>query len=111
MTAAPRIGKEDRPSRSGDVVLGEDWTSAEGLVDPALKASRDRRGFVSLNRSPLARKIILFNLLALLVLAGGVMFLNPFPGQPSVAAQRGVDKRDDPCLGRVRSGGRGREGT
>lgn len=33
---------------------------------------------VSLNRSPLARKIILFNLLALLVLAGGVMFLNPF---------------------------------
>lgn len=78
MTAAPRIGKEDRPSRSGDVVLGEDWTSAEGLVDPALKASRDRRGFVSLNRSPLARKIILFNLLALLVLAGGVMFLNPF---------------------------------
>lgn len=78
MTAAPRIGKEDRPARSGDVVLGEDWTSAEGLVDPALKASRDRRGFVSLNRSPLARKIILFNLLALLVLAGGVMFLNPF---------------------------------
>lgn len=33
---------------------------------------------VSLNRSPLARKIILFNLLALLVLAGGVLFLNPF---------------------------------
>ena len=78
MTAAPRIGKDDRPARSGDVVLGEDWTSAQGLVDPALKASRDRRGFVSLNRSPLARKIILFNLLALLVLAGGVMFLNPF---------------------------------
>lgn len=78
MTAAPRIGKDDRTARSGDVVLGEDWTSAEGLVDPALKASRDRRGLVSLNRSPLARKIILFNLMALLVLAGGVMFLNPF---------------------------------
>lgn len=83
MTAAPRIGKERHPARpgaarSGDVVLGEDWTSGEGIVDPALRASRDRRGFVSLNRSPLARKIILFNLLALLVLAGGVMFLNPF---------------------------------
>lgn len=78
MTAVPRIGQEGRPARAGDVVLGEDWTSAEGLVDPALRASRDRRGFVSLNRSPLARKIILFNLLALLVLAGGVMFLNPF---------------------------------
>ena len=72
------MGKEDRPARSGDVVLGEDWTSGEGLVDPALRESRDRRGLVSLNRSPLARKIILFNLLALLVLAGGVLFLNPF---------------------------------
>ncbi|MEZ5753877.1 MAG: sensor N-terminal transmembrane domain-containing protein [Paracoccaceae bacterium] len=78
MTAAPRLGKDGRPTRSGDVVLGEDWTSGEGLVDPALRASRDRRGLVSLNRSPLARKIILFNLLALLVLAGGVLFLNPF---------------------------------
>lgn len=78
MTAAPRIGKDGRPARKGEVVLGEDWTSGEGLVDPALRASRDRRGLVSLNRSPLARKIILFNLLALLVLAGGVLFLNPF---------------------------------
>lgn len=78
MTAAPRIGKDGRPARSGEVILGEDWTSGEGLVDPALRASRDRRGLVSLNRSPLARKIILFNLLALLVLAGGVLFLNPF---------------------------------
>lgn len=72
------MGKDGRPARSGEVVLGEDWTSGEGLVDPALRASRDRRGLVSLNRSPLARKIILFNLLALLVLAGGVLFLNPF---------------------------------
>ena len=78
MTAAPRIVNEGRRDRSSDVVLGEDWTSGEGLVDPALRASRDRRGVVSLNRSPLARKIILFNLLALLVLAGGVLFLNPF---------------------------------
>ena len=78
MTASPRLGKQDRRTRSGDVLVGEDWTSGEALVDPALRASRDRRGFVSLNRSPLARKIILFNLLALLVLAGGVLFLNPF---------------------------------
>ena len=71
------MGKDDR-ARESDVVLGEDWTSGEGLVDPALRASRDRRGIASLNRSPLARKIILFNLLALVVLAGGVLFLNPF---------------------------------
>ena len=92
MTASPRIGKDGRPAgsgsaRPGDVILGEDWTSGEGLVDPALRASRDRRGFVSLNRSPLARKIILFNLLALLVLAGGVLFLNPF--RDSLTALRG----------------------
>lgn len=78
MTATPRIVKQDSRARSGDVLVGEDWTSGEALVDPALRASRDRRGFVSLNRSPLARKIILFNLLALLVLVGGVLFLNPF---------------------------------
>ena len=86
MTAAPRMQNDGRPTRSGDLVLGEDWTSPEGLVDPALRESRDRRGLVSLNRSPLARKIILFNLLALVVMAGGVLFLNPF--RDSLLVQR-----------------------
>lgn len=90
------MGKEDRSARSGDVILGEDWTSAEGLVDPALRASRDRRGLVSLNRSPLARKIILFNLLALLVLAGGVLFLNPF--RDTLVSLRGTELANEARL-------------
>ena len=34
--------------------------------------------FIALNRSPLARKIITFNLLAMAILIAGVLFLNPF---------------------------------
>ena len=90
------MGKDARPARSGEVILGEDWTSGEGLVDPALRASRDRRGLVSLNRSPLARKIILFNLLALLVLAGGVLFLNPF--RDTLVTQRGAELVSEAAL-------------
>ena len=90
------MGKDGRPARTGEVILGEDWTSGEGLVDPALRASRDRRGLVSLNRSPLARKIILFNLLALLVLAGGVLFLNPF--RDTLVTQRGVEVAHEAAL-------------
>ena len=62
----------------GEVVLGEDWVAPEGTVDSELKAGRERRGFISLNRSPLARKIITFNLLAMIVLVAGVLYLNPF---------------------------------
>ena len=61
-----------------DVVLGEDWIAPDGLVDFELKAGRERHGIISLNRSPLARKIITFNLLAMIVLVAGVLYLNPF---------------------------------
>jgi len=61
-----------------DVVLGEDWISPDGIVDFELKAGRERHGIISLNRSPLARKIITFNLLAMIVLVAGVLYLNPF---------------------------------
>jgi len=81
-TVAPRSGA----SRSGDVLLGEDWVSPEQNTDPALRADRGRRGIVALNRSPLARKIIIFNLMALVVLVAGVLFLNPF--RDSLVLQR-----------------------
>ncbi len=42
-----------------------------------MRARRRSRGFISINRSPLARKIITFNLLALIVLVAGVLWLNP----------------------------------
>lgn len=62
----------------GDVILGDDWVSPGHAEDAALRASRKQRGLVSLKRSPLARKIIIFNLMALVVLVAGVLFLNPF---------------------------------
>jgi two-component system sensor histidine kinase ChvG len=69
-----------------DIVLGEDWDRPAGSVESELRAARQRRNMISLNRSPLARKIIMFNLLAIVVLVAGVMYLNPF--RDSLVAQR-----------------------
>ncbi len=69
-----------------DIVLGEDWDRPHSSVEHELKAARARRGLISLNRSPLARKIILFNVLAMVVLVAGVMYLNPF--RDSLVVQR-----------------------
>jgi len=69
-----------------DIVLGEDWDRPHSTVESELKAARARRGLISLNRSPLARKIILFNLLAMVVLVAGVMYLNQF--RDSLVVQR-----------------------
>jgi two-component system sensor histidine kinase ChvG len=78
MTAAPRIAMDDpRPRKSGEVLLGEDWVSPDSTVEE-LREARPRGGLAGLNRSPLARKIIIFNLMALVVLVAGVLFLNPF---------------------------------
>ena len=83
MTSAPRITAQTR--RSGDVLLGEDWVSPDSTVE-RLKERRAGRGFVTLKGSPLARKIIIFNLLALVILVVGVLFMNPF--RESLALQR-----------------------
>lgn len=78
MTAAPRISADDaRPRKSGEVLLGEDWVSPDTTVEE-LRDARPRGGLVGLNRSPLARKIIIFNLMSIVVLVAGVLFLNPF---------------------------------
>ena len=75
-----------RPSGSAELEMGEDWTDDEVSVEAELQSSREKRNFISLNRSPLARKIITFNLLALIILVAGVLFLNPF--RDSLVAQR-----------------------
>lgn len=75
-----------RPSGSAELEMGEDWTDDEVSVEAELQSSREKRNFISLNRSPLARKIITFNLLALVILVAGVLFLNPF--RDSLVAQR-----------------------
>lgn len=66
--------------------IGDDWTSANKASSGGAERRRERSGFISLNRSPLARKIITFNLMALVVLVAGVLFLNPF--RDSLVAQR-----------------------
>lgn len=87
MTAVGKIEMTTAISaKTGDLLLGEDWVSPDAAVDPTISEGRARRGLISLNRSPLARKIIVFNLLALIVLVSGVLFLNPF--RDSLVVQR-----------------------
>ena len=87
MTAAGKIDMATaKPARTGDLVLGEDWEAPDEELDASLSESRARRNLISLNRSPLARKIIVFNLMALVVLVSGVLFLNPF--RDSLVVQR-----------------------
>ncbi|MES2143189.1 MAG: sensor histidine kinase, partial [Pseudomonadota bacterium] len=86
MTAKPRIAPRERPTpKPGEVLLGEDWVSPD-LEAAANRVPRGRLGMVGRGRSPLARKIIIFNLVALLVLVAGVLFLNPF--RDSLVMQR-----------------------
>ncbi|SFD07388.1 two-component system, OmpR family, sensor histidine kinase ChvG [Tropicimonas isoalkanivorans] len=77
--------RDNRGVVNSDVVLGEDWVSPEAS-DADVRRKRERRGYLTLNRSPLARKIITFNLIGLLILVGGVFYLNPF--RDSLTAQR-----------------------
>ena len=87
MTALPRLSVSDASSsRPGDVLLGEDWVSPETRAEPEVREHRGRRGLVSLKRSPLARKIIIFNMLALVILVAGVLYMNPF--RDSLVLQR-----------------------
>jgi two-component system, OmpR family, sensor histidine kinase ChvG len=94
MTSAPRIGslEQYRPKRSGDVLLGEDWVSPDATVE-RLKDGRGGRSIVALNRSPLARKIIVFNLMALVLLVVGVLFMNPFRDSLALQRQQGMARQ------------------
>ena len=75
------VGADINPRTDGpssDVVLGEDWVRPQSAVDSEVRIHRARRGLMSIFHSPLARKIILFNMLALVLLVAGVLFTNPF---------------------------------
>ncbi|KIT17999.1 sensor histidine kinase [Jannaschia aquimarina] len=88
---APRGANDQKGwrKRAADVVLGEDWETPGG-VDEELASARKRRGLISLDRSPLARKIILFNLLAILILVTGALFLNPSRDSLSNQREKGL---------------------
>jgi two-component system sensor histidine kinase ChvG len=62
--------------KDADVVLGDDWVAPDRTVESEVRDSQERRGLFSLNRSPLTRKIITFNLVALNFLVAGILFLN-----------------------------------
>ena len=85
MTAVPQFNMAQK-RKSGEVLLGEDWVSPASMADSSLRDGRKRRSLVSLNHSPLARKIIIFNLMALVILVAGVLFMNPF--RDSLVQQR-----------------------
>lgn len=72
--------------RDGDVVLGDDWVAPEANVEKEMRGRRERRRLLPLSKSPLTRKIITFNLIALLVLVAGILFLNS--ARDSFAVQR-----------------------
>ena len=76
------------PSRDGDVVLGDDWVAPDAAAPSEMRARRERRGLFSLRASALTRKIVTFNLFALSLLVGGIMWLNS--SRDSLAVQRAV---------------------
>ena len=72
--------------RDGDLVLGEDWVTPDSAAPNEIRARRERRGLFSLRGSPLTRKIITFNLIALNILVAGILYLNS--SRDSLAVQR-----------------------
>ena len=91
MTATLGMTRGDTAEpKSNELLLGEDWVSPDGLADHALHAGRDRRSFLSLQQSPLARKIIIFNLLALVILVAGVLYMNPFRDSLVLQREQGI---------------------
>lgn len=77
-----------KSKKSADVVLGDDWVAPHTTADSEVRARRARRGLISINRSPLARKIVTFNLMALIILVAGILYLNPF--RDSLVLQRQI---------------------
>jgi two-component system sensor histidine kinase ChvG len=74
------------PSRDGDVVLGDDLVAPDATAPSEMRARRERRGLFSLRASPITRKIVTFNLVALCLLIAGISYLNS--SRDSLAVQR-----------------------
>lgn len=68
----------ERATPETEIVLGEDWMRPAGGAEADARGRGMRRGWRTLLRSPMARRIVLFNVLALALLAAGVLFTNPF---------------------------------
>ena len=82
MTDTPDIDVRDlesvrKAARAPDLVLGDDWVAPQALGENELEESRRKRSLFSLRSSPIARKIVTFNLIALMLLIAGILYLNP----------------------------------
>jgi len=75
---AESTGRMPKRPAQAEIVLGEDWVRPQGTVDSEVRNHRARRGLSTIFRSPLARKITLFNLIALVALVVGILLTNPF---------------------------------
>ncbi|RYH04326.1 HAMP domain-containing protein [Salipiger sp. IMCC34102] len=73
-------------ARQPKLVLGDDWVSPQSQAERELNDRRKARRFLTLRNSPIARKIITFNLLAMIMLVAGVLYLNP--SRDNLAYQR-----------------------
>ncbi len=81
MTVAPKIDIHNLESvraaaKTPDLVLGDDWVAPQPLGENELGEKRRRRNLLALRGSPIARKIITFNLIAMMLLIAGVLFIN-----------------------------------
>ncbi len=82
--------RDKTAAHNADVVLGDDWVAPDAAADTEIRAHREKRGLISINRSPLARKIITFNLLAIILMVAGVLYLNPFRDSLVFQRQNGL---------------------
>ena len=81
MTSAPEIDVRDlksvrRATMPPDIVLGEDWVDPDVTRSDVTYLDAPKRGIIALRKSPIARKIVVFNLIAMFVMIAGVLFLN-----------------------------------
>jgi len=82
--------RQTKSNKRADVVLGDDWIAPQTTGSSEVRESRARRGLISINRSPLARKIVTFNLMAMIILVSGVLYLNPFRDSLVLLRERGL---------------------
>lgn len=82
LNSVRRAAAEGQP----DLVLGDDWVSPQALSEREMQEQRRSRGLIQLRHSPIARKIITFNLIAMILLVAGVLYLNP--SRDNLAYQR-----------------------
>ncbi len=90
MTIAPKIDVRDLESvrsaaRTPEIELGDDWVNPKPVGE---NKTRKRRAVLSLFRSAIARKIVTFNLFAMMLLIAGVLYIDA--SRDTLAFQRAI---------------------